>query len=51
MPSTIGRELNINPFLRWDSPTVAAQLSNEGRYAGQSPAEIFGAVRSWKDEG
>ena len=51
VPSTIGRELNINPFLRWDSPTVAAQLSNEGRYAGQSPAEIFGAVRSWKDEG
>lgn len=51
VPSTIGRELNINPFLRWDSPMVAGQLNEEGRYTGHSPAEVFGAVRAWKDEG
>ena len=51
VPSTIGRELEINPFLRWDSPAVIAQLNHEGRFEGGSPAEVFGAVRAWKDEG
>lgn len=51
VPSTIGRELEINPFLRWDSPGIIAQLNQEGRFEGGSPAEIFGAVRAWKDEG
>ena len=51
VPSTIGTELTINPFLRWDSPAIAAQLNDEGRYTGHSPAEVFSAVRAWKDEG
>jgi hydroxyacylglutathione hydrolase len=51
VPSTIGRELEINPFLRWSSPAVIAQLTHEGRFEGGSPAEVFGAVRAWKDEG
>ena len=51
VPSTIGQELLINPFLRWHSPAIIAQLKQEGRHVGDSPADVFGAVRGWKDEG
>jgi hydroxyacylglutathione hydrolase len=51
VPSTIGQELRINPFLRWHSPAVIEQLKEEGRHTGDAPAEVFGAVRGWKDEG
>lgn len=51
VPSTIGQELLINPFLRWHSPAIIAQLKQEGRHTGDSPADVFGAVRGWKDEG
>jgi hydroxyacylglutathione hydrolase len=51
VPSTIQNELEINPFLRWDSSAIIAQLEQQGRYRGDSPADVFGAVRGWKDEG
>ena len=51
VPSTIGQEQRINPFLRWHSPAIIAQLKQEGRHTGDSPADVFGAVRGWKDEG
>ena len=51
VPTTIGQELLINPFLRWHSPAIIDQLKQEGRHAGDSPADVFGAVRGWKDEG
>jgi hydroxyacylglutathione hydrolase len=51
VPSTIGQELLINPFLRWNSPAIIAQLKHEGRHTGDSAADVFGAVRGWKDEG
>ena len=51
VPSTIGQELLTNPFLRWSSPGIIAQLKQEGRHTGDSPADVFGAVRGWKDEG
>ena len=51
VPSTIDQELRINPFLRWHSPAIIEQLKEEGRHAGDAPAEVFGAVRGWKDEG
>ena len=50
VPSTIGQELRINPFLRWQSPAIIDQLKQEGRHTGDSPADVFGAVRGWKDE-
>jgi hydroxyacylglutathione hydrolase len=49
LPSTIGDELETNPFLRWASPEVAASAS---RHAGRplaSPVEVFTAVREWKN--
>ena len=51
VPSTIGQELRINPFLRWHSRAIIEQLKQQGRHTGDSPADIFGAVRGWKDEG
>jgi hydroxyacylglutathione hydrolase len=51
VPSTIGRERAINPFLRWDSPIIIEQLRVTDRYEGNSAAAVFGAVRAWKDQG
>jgi len=50
LPSTMGLEARINPFLRCDDPTVvtAAEL-----HAGRSlteAAEVFGVLRAWKDQ-
>ena len=49
VPSLIGRELQINPFLRSDQESVKAAAQS---YSGQpldSPAEVFRATRDWKD--
>ena len=49
VPSTIAQELQTNPFLRVKEPTVVAAAS---RYTGteiQAPADVFAALRSWKD--
>lgn len=40
VPGTIGRELETNPFLRFDNPTVAA---------GRDPVASFAAIREAKD--
>jgi hydroxyacylglutathione hydrolase len=49
VPSTIALELATNPFLRTSQPTVIAAAE---RWAGRvlsSRAEVFRAVRTWKD--
>ena len=49
LPSTIGHERRINPFLRVGTPGVAAAV---GRHAGRALAdevEIFAELRRWKD--
>jgi hydroxyacylglutathione hydrolase len=43
VPSTIGEELAINPFLRCEVPAVAA------RFPGAGVVDVFAAVRSAKD--
>ena len=49
LPSTIGREREMNPFLRCREPAVrAAAEAHAGRTLGE-PVEIFAAVRTWKD--
>ena len=49
LPTTLGRERRINPFLRCREPAVraAAQARSGKRLAG--PAEVFAVIRSWKD--
>ena len=49
VPSQLVYECSTNPFLRFDQPDV---IKAAERYAGQalpSEAEVFGAVRHWKD--
>ncbi len=49
LPSTIGEELDTNPFLRCAAPEVVASAS---RHAGRplaTPVEVFTAVREWKN--
>ena len=49
VPSTIGYELQTNPFLRCSEPEVVAAAE---RHAGRSlepGAEVFGVNRAWKD--
>jgi hydroxyacylglutathione hydrolase len=49
LPSTLGRERRINPFLRCRTPSVRAAAE---RHAGRSlgdPADVFAVVRAWKD--
>jgi hydroxyacylglutathione hydrolase len=43
VPSTIGDELAVNPFMRSNQPSL------QRRFAGNSPAEVLGAVRKAKD--
>jgi hydroxyacylglutathione hydrolase len=49
LPSTLGRERRINPFLRSRTPSVRAAAE---RHAGRplpTAADVFATVRSWKD--
>jgi hydroxyacylglutathione hydrolase len=49
IPSSIGLELKINPFLRCHEPTVKLAAQN---HSGQSQAyesDVFSVLRAWKD--
>lgn len=49
LPSTLDLELRVNPFLRCREASVAkAAASHTGREL-PTPAEVFAAVRGWKD--
>lgn len=45
VPTRLGEELAVNPFLRAGDPALAASLAMEGA----SPAEVFGELRARKD--
>lgn len=50
LPSTIGSELACNPFLRIDqAPVVKAIQTKENNTNLTAPADVFAALRSWKD--
>ena len=49
LPSTMALELATNPFLRCDDPAVLAALASQQQFTGREPAQVFGALRSWKD--
>ena len=49
LPSTVGRELETNPFLRCLQPGVIASAK---RYLGADtldPVQVFAAIRQWKN--
>ena len=45
LPTTIGQELDTNPFLRPGSPDIQKRLDMEG----SAPAEVFAEIRRRKD--
>jgi hydroxyacylglutathione hydrolase len=49
VPARLGDELESNPFLRWDVPAVIAAARARGA-DGASPASVFGAIRTAKDQ-
>jgi hydroxyacylglutathione hydrolase len=49
VPSALGRERRINPFLRCRVPSLRASAE---RHAGQplpTATDVFAAIRAWKD--
>lgn len=49
LPTTLGEEIDTNPFLRCGEPTVAAAAA---RHAGREPVDetdTFAILRRWKD--
>ncbi len=49
LPSSLGQELRVNPFLRTHIPQVKQAAEQFADRELDSVAEIFGAVREWKD--
>lgn len=47
-PSTVATERATNPFLRCAEPAIGDAVRARGA-AATTPAEVFGALRSWKD--
>jgi hydroxyacylglutathione hydrolase len=49
LPSPLGRERTINPFLRCREPAVRAAAEAHAARPLEAPVEVFATVRSWKD--
>jgi hydroxyacylglutathione hydrolase len=49
LPSSIGLECAINPFLRADQPYLSQYIPSEYVAASQSSLDVFTALRCWKD--
>jgi hydroxyacylglutathione hydrolase len=49
VPSTIGYELETNPFLRCSEPAVVAAAESRAGRSLSPGAEVFAVIREWKD--
>ncbi|MEY4753286.1 MAG: hypothetical protein RJA44_961 [Pseudomonadota bacterium] len=49
LPSRMGQERLINPFLRCDQPAVIATARQHGA-ASNAPVEVLAALRHWKND-
>ena len=49
LPSTIGRELEYNPFLRCDREPVRRAAERHSGHRMRTSIEVFATVRAWKD--
>jgi hydroxyacylglutathione hydrolase len=50
LPSTLGLETQVNPFLRCDEPAVVRAAEVHAGKALKESAEVFGVLRAWKDQ-
>ncbi|MCG8315655.1 MAG: hydroxyacylglutathione hydrolase [Pseudomonadales bacterium] len=49
VPSTLGLELRVNPFLRWDKGAVISSANEQSASMSHEAVEVFAAIRAWKD--
>lgn len=49
LPSRLQDELDCNPFLRCDQPSVRAATERHAGHRLQTDVEVFAALRTWKD--
>lgn len=49
LPSTIGRERAVNPFLRCDAPEVVRAAEHHSGHPLDDRVAVFATVRAWKD--
>ena len=50
LPSSLGLELQVNPFLRCDEPAVVRAAEAHAGRSLEAPAAVFGVLRAWKDQ-
>jgi hydroxyacylglutathione hydrolase len=50
LPSTLGLEIKVNPFLRCTEVSVRHAASQHLGQPLEEPAQVFGTLRAWKDE-
>jgi hydroxyacylglutathione hydrolase len=50
LPSTMGLEIQVNPFLRCDDPIVVTAAETHAGKSLKGAAEVFGVLRAWKDQ-
>ena len=49
IPTSIGLELETNPFLRWDAPAVRAAAASRLGHVPADAVETFATIREWKN--
>jgi hydroxyacylglutathione hydrolase len=49
LPTTIGRERQVNPFLRVNQASVLSGLSSFVGHVPKDPTHAFAALREWKN--
>ncbi len=49
LPSTIGQECSINPFLRCNIPAIATSIEQHSQHHQPNNVSRFAALRRWKD--
>ena len=50
LPTTVGQELQVNPFMRCDQAEVIAAAKEISNHADLStPAHVLAVIRAWKD--
>ena len=49
LPSSIGLELNLNPFLRSRQPSVVRAVQQHADLANTDDVSVFAALREWKN--
>lgn len=50
LPSTVGQELRINPFLRTRTPVVRQAAQAHNGASAEDDVAVFAAIRHWKNE-